>query len=165
MGATIGELTICLGILYLIEFVGARGFLTGLCSYVLNKSAYRKRKKGQSLWEWFSYSRFRDIIPKIFVVYYYFIFLIFPIAETVGVFSHFFLPQYSSSICWWLAIIVFCGTGIPNALIVLFFYRRTGERTKHNAFYLNIYYGQWFKKEECLIKIRSCENKDKTDGR
>lgn len=52
-----------------------RSFLDGLIIYILNKSAVKKRKKGQTLKEYLLYTRFRTEIPKSFLIFYYFIIL------------------------------------------------------------------------------------------
>ncbi len=49
-----------------------RSFLDGLIIYLLNKSAIKKRKKGQTLKEYLLYTRFKTEIPKSFLVFYYF---------------------------------------------------------------------------------------------
>ena len=53
------------------SFFDIRGFLYGLKLYQLNNSAYKKRKKNESLKEWFLYTRYKEEIPKIFRVYYF----------------------------------------------------------------------------------------------
>ena len=49
-------LLIALASLY--GFAYARSFLSGLIYYMLNKNAYRKRKKGQTFKEWLLYNRY-----------------------------------------------------------------------------------------------------------
>ena len=58
-------------LLYLIMFLGLRGFFVGIASYQLNRSAYKKRRKGQTLKEWLLCSRFKNEIPKVLLFLYY----------------------------------------------------------------------------------------------
>jgi len=60
-----------LGILigFLLEFLYARGFLNGIKCYQLNRNAYKKRKKGETFKEWLFYDRWKNEIPKIFLIY------------------------------------------------------------------------------------------------
>ena len=48
-------------------------FLSGFARYQLNRNAYKKRKKGQTLKDWFLLSRLKDKIP-IFWLYAYYLF-------------------------------------------------------------------------------------------
>lgn len=59
---------ICLQLL--ISFLLLRQFIGGIKLYQLNRSAYKKRKKGETLKEWFFYSRYREEIPKIIIWFY-----------------------------------------------------------------------------------------------
>lgn len=54
----------------ILSFAYLRGFLFGLKRYRLNISAYNKRRKGESFAEWFLYTRYRDVIPQFFYVFY-----------------------------------------------------------------------------------------------
>ena len=55
----------------LLTFAATRGFIDKVVSYLYNRNAEKKRKKGQSFIEWFTYSRFKDRLPKKFYVWYY----------------------------------------------------------------------------------------------
>ena len=55
---------------YGLGFLYMRCFLGCVIHYQLNKSAERKRRKGQSKKEWFLYSRFRDVLPRLAVIWY-----------------------------------------------------------------------------------------------
>ena len=55
-----------------------RGFLYSIILYQMNKSAVKKREKGQSLKERFLYSRFRDVLPRFAVIWYFVIVAIHP---------------------------------------------------------------------------------------
>lgn len=67
-----------LGILigFLLEFLYARGFLNGIKCYQLNRNAYKKRKKGETFKEWLFYDRWKNEIPKIFLIYHFAILVI-----------------------------------------------------------------------------------------
>ncbi len=60
-----------------------RGFLDGIIYYQLNRKAYKKRKEGQSLKEAILYSRFKQEIPNVLLILYYFIIFIHIAAATV----------------------------------------------------------------------------------
>lgn len=61
---------IVISLCFLISVIFLRGFLYGIKRYRLNNSAYKKRKKGETIKEWFFYSRYKDIIPKFFLHFY-----------------------------------------------------------------------------------------------
>ena len=74
---------------FCIEFYLARAFISGLLSYMLNKNAYKKRKKGQTFKEWLLYSRYQIEIPKFIRLLYYSILISYPICFGVCVFTFF----------------------------------------------------------------------------
>ncbi len=55
---------------YLFQVWVLRGFIRGLLYWQLNKSAYKKRKKGESLKERIMFSNFRDIIPRSLLIFF-----------------------------------------------------------------------------------------------
>lgn len=61
---------------FLWSFFFYRSFLYGVKTYQLNNSALKKREKGQNFKEWLLYSRYKEEIPKILLVFYYFILII-----------------------------------------------------------------------------------------
>lgn len=63
---------------YLLSFLFIRGFLWGVKGYLVNKSSRKKRKKGETLKDWFLYSRYRTEIPKILIILYFVIVGIHP---------------------------------------------------------------------------------------
>jgi len=67
---------ITLSLLLVITFVALRQFVGGIPCYLLNKSAYKKRKKRQTVWEWFCYSRFKKEIPKTLLFLYFFVIVV-----------------------------------------------------------------------------------------
>ena len=60
-----------------------RGFLYSIILYQMNKSAVKKREKGQSLKERFLYSRFRDVLPRFAVIWYFVVVAIHPLILAV----------------------------------------------------------------------------------
>lgn len=56
---------------FIFEWFFIRGLITGLVKYKLNRSAFNKRKKDQTIKEWFLYLRFRDLIPKSWIILYF----------------------------------------------------------------------------------------------
>ncbi|MBQ8372405.1 MAG: hypothetical protein IJX38_05685 [Clostridia bacterium] len=49
---------------------------------LLNKSARRKRRKGQSFWEWLWYKRFRDVLPLKYRIIHLIHWIMFLLMET-----------------------------------------------------------------------------------
>ena len=47
-----------------------RGAIHFILRYLLNRSNYRKRKKGQNFWDWLFYRRYRDVIPREYFIHY-----------------------------------------------------------------------------------------------
>ena len=69
-------LIIVASLYFLISFIYIRGFIYGIKRYQLNNSAYKKRKKDETIKEWLLYSRYKDEIPKFLRIFYYAILLI-----------------------------------------------------------------------------------------
>ena len=65
-------------ILYFLSFIMIRWFISGVKSYQLNRSAIKKRKKGEKFKEWLFYSRYRDVLPKWLLILYFLILIINP---------------------------------------------------------------------------------------
>ena len=55
----------------LLAFLTIRWYLWGIKNYPLNTSASKKRKKGETIREWFFYTRYREEIPKFFLGLYF----------------------------------------------------------------------------------------------
>ena len=70
---------------YGLGFVQMRLILGCITIYQLNNSARKKRLKGQSLKEWFLYSRFRDVLPRLAVIWYFIVVAIHPLILAVCV--------------------------------------------------------------------------------
>lgn len=58
-------------LLFSFPFVYFRSFISGIQFYQLNKSAYNKRKKGETIKEWLLYSKFKHEIPPLIRILYY----------------------------------------------------------------------------------------------
>ena len=76
---SLGNQFIVVVISYLLSFLYIRGFLWGVKAYTLNTSARKKRKKGQTFKEWFLYSRYREEIPKVLLIWYFVVMAIHPL--------------------------------------------------------------------------------------
>lgn len=74
---------------YFLSFFFIRVFLWGVKEYPLNTSAAKKRKKGQTVKEWFMYSRYRREIPKILFILYFVIIVIHPLVLILCIIFHF----------------------------------------------------------------------------
>lgn len=75
----ISDQILAISLMYAQSFIYLRVILYGIKRYVLNNSAYKKRKKGENIREWFTYSRWRNVIPKFFIIFYFVIVVIHPI--------------------------------------------------------------------------------------
>ena len=62
-----------------------RYFLDSVIQYQLSESAERKRREGQSKKEWFLYSRFRDVLPRLAVIWYFILVVIHPLILAVSI--------------------------------------------------------------------------------
>lgn len=71
-----------------VAFFYIRWLLSGIISYQLNNSAYKKRKKGMRFKEWFLYSRYREEIPKILLLLYFVIVFGHPLMTLVCLFLY-----------------------------------------------------------------------------
>lgn len=71
-----------------LSFIYLRGFLNGVKLYQLNNSAYRKRKKGETFFEWLVYSRYKEEIPKVLRFLYFVVLISHPAAVMVCALLH-----------------------------------------------------------------------------
>jgi len=72
-----------------MSFWDMRAFLSGLESHLLGKSNKKRRKRGETVIEWFLYTRWRDLIPLRFLIMYFFIIITHSIAIGLCVYLHF----------------------------------------------------------------------------
>lgn len=70
-------------LLYPLSFAMIRSHIGGILGYQLNRNAWKKRKKGETVKEWLLYSRFREEIPKAILILYFIILSIHPVAMLV----------------------------------------------------------------------------------
>ena len=82
-------------LLFLYSFY-IRGFISGLEVYQLNHSAYKKRVKGQTIKEWFFYTRFRDVIPPIFIAIYFGVIIGHLLILVVCIILYYITDQYQT---------------------------------------------------------------------
>ena len=97
---------------FLMAFWIIRGFLLGIKEYPLNTSARKKRKKGQTFKEWFLYTRYREEIPKFFLVLYFLILFVHGAALVVCLVLHAVgpFPEMGRKIA--IGVYVFDGAGM-----------------------------------------------------
>lgn len=62
---------------WVFVFVYTRANISMVLDHLLNRSNVRKRRKGQSFLDWFFYRRFKDVVPKRYLVWYYSNFVIY----------------------------------------------------------------------------------------
>ena len=89
--------------LYLMVFLYIRSFLSGIKTYQLCKTSYRKSKKSESFKEWLFYSRYKEEIPKILRMLYYFVLLIHPMCAIVCIVLHIIESQIGEAFTLQLA--------------------------------------------------------------
>ena len=65
------QVLIGLTIVFLLFFSIIRASLGVVINYLLNKSNRKKRRTKQNFAEWFFYTRFNDVLPKILAIWYY----------------------------------------------------------------------------------------------
>ena len=62
---------ICILFFYWLSVWLYRGVLDAIIRYQMDKNAAEKRREGQSRKERFLYSRFRDVLPRFAVIWYF----------------------------------------------------------------------------------------------
>ena len=77
---------------WLLSFWIIRWYLWGIKIYPLNPSARKKRKKGETIREWFFYTRYRQEIPKFFLGLYFVVLIVNMAALLVWIVQHFMGP-------------------------------------------------------------------------
>ena len=70
MNSEFGRQVAVVSLMLVLVFLVQRSFLSGIKLYQLNRSAYRKRKKGETFRDWLLYTRWRNEIPRIYIVVY-----------------------------------------------------------------------------------------------
>ena len=68
---SIGEQYFIVGVISVFSFCHLRSFISGEIVYQMSYRTFRRKKKGQTLKEWFLYSRFREEIPRGFLTFYF----------------------------------------------------------------------------------------------
>lgn len=107
---TLPRMLLALGLAFLLAYFFYRGFLWGLKLYRLNNSAYKKIKKGETFKEWFLYSRYRDVIPKPLLVFYFFFLALHAAAFLICIILHFCVGTWVLYIV--RAVVIFDGAWI-----------------------------------------------------
>ena len=109
----------------LLSFWIIRWYLWGIKIYPLNPSARKKRKKGETIREWFFYTRYRQEIPK-FILGLYFVVLIVNVAAIlVWIVQHFMGPYPDVGYLIFLCLAAFDGAWM--LLLRLMFWSRDGS--------------------------------------
>ena len=76
---------ICILFFYWLSVWLYRGVLDAIIRYQMDKNAAEKRREGQSRKERFLYSRFRDVLPRFAVIWYFIVVAIHPLILAVCV--------------------------------------------------------------------------------
>ena len=109
----------------LLSFWIIRWYLWGIKIYPLNPSARKKRKKGETIREWFFYTRYRQDIPKFFLGLYFVVLLVNMAALLVWIVQHFMGPYPDLGHKILVCLGVF--DGIWMFLLRLMFWSRDGS--------------------------------------
>lgn len=109
----------------LLSFWIIRWYLWGIKIYPLNPSARKKRKKGETIREWFFYTRYRQEIPKYFLGLYFVVLLVNMAALLVWIVQHFMGPYPDVGYLIFLCLAAFDGAWM--LLLRLMFWSRDGS--------------------------------------
>ena len=109
----------------LLSFWIIRWYLWGIKIYPLNPSARKKRKKGETIREWFFYTRYRQEIPKFFLGLYFVVLIVNVAAILVWIVQHFMGPYPGVGYLIFLCLAAFDGAWM--LLLRLMFWSRDGS--------------------------------------
>ena len=109
----------------LLSFWIIRWYLWGIKIYPLNPSARKKRKKGETIREWFFYTRYRQEIPKFFLGLYFVVLIVHVAAILVWIVQHFMGPYPDVGYLIFLCLAAFDGAWM--LLLRLMFWSRDGD--------------------------------------
>lgn len=109
----------------LLSFWIIRWYLWGIKIYPLNPSARKKRKKGETIREWFFYTRYRQEIPKFFLGLYFVALIVNVAAILVWIVQHFMGPYPDVGYLIFLCLAAFDGAWM--LLLRLMFWSRDGS--------------------------------------
>lgn len=110
---------------WLLSFWIIRWYLWGIKIYPLNPSARKKRKKGETIREWFFYTRYRQEIPKFFLGLYFVVLIVNMAAILVWIVQHFMGPYPDVGYLIFLCLAAFDGAWM--LLLRLMFWSRDGS--------------------------------------
>ena len=110
---------------WLLSFWIIRWYLRGIKIYPLNPSARKKRKKGETIREWFLYTRYRQEIPKFFLGLYFVVLIVNVAAILVWIVQHFMGPYPDVGYLIFLCVAAFDGAWM--LLLRLMFWSRDGS--------------------------------------
>lgn len=110
---------------WLLSFWIIRWYLWGIKIYPLNPSARKKRKKGETIREWFFYTRYRQEIPKFFLGLYFVVLIVNVAAILVWIVQHFMGPYPDVGYLIFLCLAAFDGAWM--LLLRLMFWSRDGS--------------------------------------
>lgn len=110
---------------WLLSFWIIRWYLWGIKIYPLNPSARKKRKKGETIREWFFYTRYRQEIPKFFLGLYFVVLIVNMAALLAWIVQHFMGPYPDVGYLIFLCLAAFDGAWM--LLLRLMFWSRDGS--------------------------------------
>lgn len=110
---------------WFLSFWIIRWYLWGIKIYPLNPSARKKRKKGETIREWFFYTRYRQEIPKFFLGLYFVVLIVNVAALLVWIVQHFMGLYPDVGYLIFLCLAAFDGAWM--LLLRLMFWSRDGS--------------------------------------
>ena len=108
-----------------LSFLLIRLEISQIKTYKLNNSAYKKRKKGEKFWEWLTYSRWRNVIPKFFIIFYFVIIFIHLTALVLCVVLHLFGADDAYG--WLIVYVLMCFYCLWGIVFAILFRRGFGS--------------------------------------
>lgn len=105
---------------FLLSLFYLRSFIYGIIRYRLNNSAYKKRKKGETIKERLFYSRYKKEIPLFWRIFHYFVWIVHLTAVIIC--TIIYLAKLSPNIGKIISSFIFCFDGVWILIIGLFFW-------------------------------------------
>ena len=135
---TIGAQITIITIMFIFLFLVLHSTIQGIARYKLNKSAYKKKKKGMSFIQWFLFSKFKEEIPRGWVIFFITYCLIHVVAVITCIFIYIFDKELSFSLGRIIALCAFYGNSFLYIIYFILFYSRDPG--------MGARYDRWFKK-------------------
>lgn len=107
-----------------------RLFIVGIKFYQLNKSAYKKQKKGETFKEWLLLSRYKEEIPKIIRILYFAVLIIHPAGIIIGLFVPLNIGGEIARTIWLLDCLLIIAIKFHGERYHLWLTKKRGQKPK-----------------------------------